>query len=95
MLRTVKAVFFYIIRDLLYETKVTNVTKLLKAHVKIRSFLWVIVNMSRRNILLVAKLHSLGYEMQYNVNTRSAIFTKAASSSYSTKIATLQSTVLY
>ena len=60
MLRTVKAVFFYIIRDLLYETKVTNVTKLFKAHVKIRSFLWVIVNMSRRNILLVAKLHSLG-----------------------------------
>ena len=73
----------------------TNVTKLLKAYVKIRSFLWVIVNMSRRNILLVTKLHNLGYEMQYNVNARSAIFTKAASSRYSTKIATLQSTVLY
>ena len=45
---------------LLYEAKVTNLTNLLKAHVKIRSFLWVIVNMSRRNILLVTKPHSLG-----------------------------------
>ena len=61
---------------LLYEAKVTNLTNLLKAHVKIRSFLWVIVNMSRRNILLVTKLHSLGYEMQYNVNTPSAILQK-------------------
>ena len=50
-----------------------NVTEIFKAHVKIRSFLWVIVNMSRRNILLVTKLHSLGYEMQYSVNTPSAI----------------------
>ena len=33
----------------------TGVTKLLKAHVKIRSFLWVTVNVSRRN-LLVSKL---------------------------------------
>ena len=73
----------------------TSVTKLLKAYVKIRSFLRVIVDMSRRNILLVTKLNSLGYEMQYDVNARSAIFTKAASSRYSTKIATLQSTVLY
>ena len=54
----------------------TNVTELFKAHVKIRSFLWVIVNMSRRNILLVTKLHSLGYEMQYNVNNPSAILQK-------------------
>ena len=80
---------------LLRETKVTSVTKLLKAHVKIRSFLWVIVNMSRRTILLVTKLHSLGYDMQYIVNPRSVIFIKAASSRYSTKIAILQSTVLY
>ena len=33
-----KAVSFYMIHNLLYETKVTGVTKLLKAHVKIRSF---------------------------------------------------------
>ena len=39
-----KAVSFYIIHNLLYESTVTNVTKLLKADVKIRSFLWVIVN---------------------------------------------------
>ena len=51
--------------------------------------------MSRKTILLVTKLRSLGYDMQYNVNARSAIFTKAASSRYSTKIAILQSTVLY
>ena len=54
------AVSFYIMHGLLRETKVTSVTKLLKAHVKIRSFLWVIVNMSRRKILLVTKPHSLG-----------------------------------
>ena len=34
----------------------TVVTKLLKAHVKIRSFLWVTQNMNKRNILLVTKL---------------------------------------
>ena len=55
-----KAVCFYIMHGLLYEAKVTNLTNLLKAHVKIRSFLWVIVNMSRRKILLVTKPHSLG-----------------------------------
>ena len=33
-----KAVSFYMIHNLLYETKVTGVTKRLKAHVKIRSF---------------------------------------------------------
>ena len=33
-----KAVFFYMIHNLSYETKVTGVTRLLKAHVKIRSF---------------------------------------------------------
>ena len=36
--------------------KVTGVTKLLKAHVKNRSFLLVTVNMHKRNILLVTKL---------------------------------------
>ena len=33
--------------------------------------------------------------MQYSVNARSPIFTKTAFSRYSTKIAILQSTVLY
>ena len=33
-----------------------GVTKLLKSHVKTRSFIWVTVNMSRRNILLATKL---------------------------------------
>ena len=86
---------FYIIHNLSYETTETNATKFLKAHVKIRSFLWVIVNMSRRTTLLVTKLHSLEYDRQYNINTRSATFTKAASSRYSTKIAILQNTFLY
>ena len=72
-----KAVSFYIIHNLLYETAVTNKTKLLKVHVKNRSFLWVIVNMSRRTILLVTKLHSLGYDMQYSVNAQSVLFKKA------------------
>ena len=44
------------IHNFLYETKVTGVTKLLKAHVKIRSFSMGTVNMSSRNILLVTKL---------------------------------------
>ena len=30
-----KAIFFYMIHNLLYETTVTGVTELLKAHVKI------------------------------------------------------------
>ena len=72
-----KAVSFYIIHNLLYETAVTSKTKLLKVHVKIRSFLWVIVNMSRRTILLVTKLHSLRHDMQYSVNARSVLFKKA------------------
>ena len=88
-------VSFHIIHNLLYEAAVAKVTKLLKTHVKIRSFLWIIVNMSRRSTLLVIKLHSIEYDMQYNVNVQSAIFTKAASSRYSIKIAILQSTVLY
>ena len=33
-----KAVSFYMIHNLSYETKVTGVTRLLKAHVKIRSY---------------------------------------------------------
>ena len=39
-LRTVetKAFLFYVIHNLLYETKVTSVTKPLKADVKIRNF---------------------------------------------------------
>ena len=46
---------FYMVDNVLYETNVTGVTKLLKAHVKIRSFSIVTVNLNRRN-LLVKKL---------------------------------------
>ena len=51
-----KTVSFYKIGNLLYETKVIGVTKLFKSYVKTKSFLWLTVNMSGRNILLATKL---------------------------------------
>ena len=58
LLRTVetKPVSFHKIGNLLYETKLIGVTKLFKSYVKTKSFLWLTVNMSRRNILLATKL---------------------------------------
>ena len=84
-----KKVSFYIIHGLLYETKVANVTKLLKTHVKIRSFLWVIVNKSRRNIFFVTKLHSLGYDMNAMLKPEVLYLQKQP------LVFLLQSTVLY
>ena len=51
-----KPVSFNIIHNLLNEAKVISVTKLLKLMSKLEVFLWVTVNMNRRNILLAIKL---------------------------------------
>ena len=73
-LRTVetKPISFYMIYNVLYETNVTGLTKLLKAHVKIRSFSMVYCKREQKKF--VSYKTSVGWVMQYNVNARMILF---------------------
>ena len=64
-----KAVSFYMIHNLLYETKVTGVTNLLKPLVKIRSFSMGYRKHEQKKYIVRYKT-SVGWDMQYNVNGR-------------------------
>ena len=57
------------IHNLIYQTKVTGVTKCLKAHVKIRSFSMGYSKYEHKKYIISYKT-SLGYDMQYTVNAR-------------------------
>ena len=94
--------FLYDIHNVLYETNVLGVTKLLKAQVKIKFFSmgycnrepWMQYNVNALMILL----HHIyvSFLNFYSVKCKqSATFTKPAAGRYSTKIAFLQSTVFY
>ena len=50
-----KALSFYMIHNLLHETKVTGVTELLKPHVKIRSFSMVYCKHEQKNYIVCYK----------------------------------------
>ena len=94
--------FLYDIHNVLYETNVLGVTKLLKAQVKIKFFSmgycnrepWMQYNVNALMILL----HHIyvSFLNFYSVKCKqSATFTKPAAGRSSTKIAFLQSTVFY
>ena len=55
------------IHNILYEAKVTGVTKLLKAHVKIESFSMGYCKHEQKKYIVCYKT-SVGQDMQYNVN---------------------------
>ena len=57
------------IQNLLYETKVTGVTKLLKAHVNIRNFSMGYCKNEQRKYIVSQKT-STDQDVQYNVNER-------------------------
>ena len=60
------------IYNVLYETNVTGLTKLLKAHVKIRSFSMGYCKREQKKF--VSYKTSVGWVMQYNVNARMILF---------------------
>ena len=64
-----KAVCFYLIHNLLYETKVIDVTKLLKVHVKNRSFSMGCCKHDQKKYIISQKT-TLGYDVKHNVNAR-------------------------
>ena len=70
-LRTVetKPVSFHIIHDLLYETKMIGVTKLLKSHVKTKSFSMGYYKYNQKKYIISYRT-TVEFNMEYTVNIR-------------------------